>query len=341
MNVPLLLALLVVVAAISAGAGAVAERWRTRTRAADAEALHAMTAELASSLDVRRVFELIVNQASLAVQAEQAMLLRVSRGGLLMAAQSGTEDRGPPPLEQVTAALRGSHEPALFENRRVLAARVSGSVGGGLVLWLRRPARPFEAAELVQVVSLLKVGAGAVRNAFHYEERTQQACTDALTGLHNRREFDDQLRKQIARSRRSGEVFSLLLADLDQFKAINDTRGHQAGDRALRETADLLRAAVRAEDLVARFGGDELAILMPGCAADAAREAADRLLKAVRRAAIPTGPGPKVTLSIGCASYPEQGTDAATLIAGADRALYQAKRAGRDRLVLSLPIVAA
>ncbi|MEP7105381.1 MAG: diguanylate cyclase, partial [Chloroflexota bacterium] len=313
------------------------ERALALARAAEAEALHSMTAEMAASLDIRRVCELVVSQAGTAVRAERGLLLRVSESGFLVAGQMGADDHNPTAITELAAALR-DNAPILTEDGHALAARINGGPSGGLVLWLRRPLLAFNEEDLLAVSSLLVVGASAVSNAFRYEERSQQASVDPLTGLFNRREFEGQLERQVGHSQRTSEVFSLLLVDLDQFKSINDTHGHQVGDQALRETAALVRASVRTQDLVARYGGDELTLILPGCGADAAREAGDRLLKAVRQASVPDRAGPKVTLSIGCATYPAQASDAASLIRSADAALYEAKSAGRDCFVLSFPI---
>jgi diguanylate cyclase (GGDEF)-like protein len=313
----------------------VRERARGAARAAAAEALHNMSVDLASSLELRQVFDLVVRQAVDTAGADQAILLRVSPRGMLVAARMGAEDQALPFEGDVAVAL-GSPDPVLMEGGHALAARLNGGQDGGLVLWLRRPARTFGDAETSAIVTLLRVGDCAVRNAFHYEERHRQATFDGLTGLYNRREFDTRLAAAIEHSRRTATGFSLLLVDIDQFKAINDTHGHQVGDQTLRATAELVRASVRAEDVVARLGGDELAVIMRGADRPAdAKETADRVLHAIRRASIPDLPGPQVTLSIGSATFPHEGSDAASLIKSADDALYQAKRRGRNRLVLA------
>jgi diguanylate cyclase (GGDEF)-like protein len=304
-------------------------------RSAAAEALHNMSVELASSLDLRQVFDLVVRQAVDTAGADQAILLRVSPQGLLVAGRMGGEDQALPFDADVAVAL-GSPNPVLMEGGHALAARLNGGQDGGLVLWLRRAARTFDAAETSAIVTLLRVGEVAVRNAFHYEERQRQATFDVLTGLYNRREFDAQLASAIEHSRRTATGFSLLLIDIDQFKAINDTHGHQVGDQTLRATAELVQSAVRAEDVVARLGGDELAVIMRGANRPAdARHTAERVLNAIRHASIPDLPGPQVTLSIGAATFPQEGSDLESLVKSADDALYQAKRQGRNRLVLA------
>jgi len=321
-------------AALFVGAGGRLRRDRSLAvaRAVDTDALYNISLELASSLDLRQVFELIVHQSAAAVAADEAVLLRVSvGGGLLIAARHGQDDRVPA-VDEVTAALLRA-EPALSDGGRCLAARVSGGATGGMVLWMRRSGSAFRSRELATIATLLRFAACAMHNAFRYEERTRQASIDSLTGLYNRREFHDRLHAAVEHSRRSGRGFSLLLVDLDQFKAVNDAHGHPVGDQALRAAAEVMRAAVRTEDVVARLGGDEFALILPGCGLEDARELADRLLLTVRWAGIPDRRGPQVTLSIGAASYPAQGADAESMLKNADAALYEAKRQGRDRLV--------
>jgi diguanylate cyclase (GGDEF)-like protein len=143
------------------------------------------------------------------------------------------------------------------------------------------------------------------------------AATDPLTGLLNRRAFEERLERELARTRRTGEPFGLLLVDVDRFKQLNDRLGHAAGDEALTALAQTLAGAVRAVDTVARIGGDEFAVLLAGTADERARDVADRLTA-----------GAGVPISIGAASYGPDGTTADDISRAADAALYAAKRGG-------------
>jgi two-component system, cell cycle response regulator len=171
-------------------------------------------------------------------------------------------------------------------------------------------------------------GALAMRNARLHSELVARAQTDGLTGVANRLTFDRTLAEELARVERQGVSLSLLLCDLDHFKEVNDTHGHQAGDQVLIETAAVLQTQTRPYDTVARYGGEEFAILLPDTDAAAAAELADRL----RRAIAVDVTTVRVTTSIGVATTPGSASDAGGLIGAADTALYQAKHEGRDRV---------
>ena len=165
------------------------------------------------------------------------------------------------------------------------------------------------------------------------------ANSDGLTGLANRRSFDQTLRLEWARAQRTRSPLSLLLVDVDHFKFYNDLHGHQKGDDCLRAMAASMAANLRPADVAARYGGEEFAILMPDCAHDAALSAGERLREAVSRKRLAHGAphaGPFVTLSIGVATeVPMDGMTSDALVTMADQALYAAKHGGRDRVLSS------
>jgi diguanylate cyclase (GGDEF)-like protein len=157
---------------------------------------------------------------------------------------------------------------------------------------------------------------------------------DGLTGLANRRQFDDHLRHEWARARRSGEGLAVLMIDIDHFKLLNDSLGHPVGDQRLRATAQALAGcATRASDLVARYGGEEFAAILPGATKAQATDLAEMMRAAVDRLALASpAPDGRVTVSVGvghCAHIGE--VDVAGLVAAADAALYEAKQTGRNR----------
>jgi diguanylate cyclase (GGDEF)-like protein len=172
-----------------------------------------------------------------------------------------------------------------------------------------------------------------INNAHLQAEVARLASSDALTGLANRRQLDFALGREVARTGRTKEPLSVALIDIDHFKDVNDTFGHVAGDEVLREVAGALARSVRDVDLVARYGGEEFAIVLPNCASAGALVVIER----VRAAVAGVGGVVKVTVSAGIATAAGEGTDGDSLIAAADEALYESKRAGRDRATVSLP----
>jgi diguanylate cyclase (GGDEF)-like protein len=171
------------------------------------------------------------------------------------------------------------------------------------------------------------------------QELSVLSQTDALTGLANRRAFDQRLAEEVSRAARHGVPVSLLMVDIDHFKAYNDHYGHPAGDACLRQVATVLReCAGRPIDLVARLGGEEFAVLLPHEGSADAMQVAERCLQAVEAAAIAHAGSPiapHVTLSMGVAQSTKSAQDAAALLAAADAALYRAKREGRRRVALA------
>ena len=171
---------------------------------------------------------------------------------------------------------------------------------------------------------------------------SQLAHYDSLTGLPNRSLFQDRLGQAIARAHRSGRLVALMFLDLDRFKEINDTLGHEAGDRVLKEAAARLRAHLREGDSVARLGGDEFTVLLEDVeGSDQVRGVAQKLMRAFGEAMALDGRDFFVTLSLGIALYPRDGSDADTLIKHADTAMYQAKSEGRDNFQFYLPDMGA
>lgn len=159
-------------------------------------------------------------------------------------------------------------------------------------------------------------------------ESARMARTDPLTGLANRRPWDEGLARELAARERTGRPLSVLLIDLDRFKSLNDTYGHAAGDVALAGIAAVLRAQARQADILARIGGEEFALLLAGCPVGTALARADGIRKAVETASASWAT--PVTISVGVAAVPEHADTAETLMAAADSALYAAKDAGRN-----------
>ena len=184
--------------------------------------------------------------------------------------------------------------------------------------------------------SILKFISQDSVEASYHEEIYQLATHDALTELCNRRHFAELADKEIARAMRHGRPLSLCILDVDLFKPINDRHGHIRGDEVLRQVAAVLRRHARSDDVAARIGGEEFALLLPECTAADAAMLADRLREAVARTMFaPGGEAQRITVSIGVAALAPHRDSRQALMAAADAALYRAKSEGRNRVCVS------
>jgi diguanylate cyclase (GGDEF)-like protein len=173
----------------------------------------------------------------------------------------------------------------------------------------------------------------ALENARLHRIVEHQALVDGLTGLANRRQCERSLTSELARAQRFAGPLAVVVADLDDFKDVNDRFGHPAGDVVLREFAAVLRETLRDADLAGRWGGEEFILILPGTDVDGAVKLAERIREELRNRAIvtPDGASISITSSFGVASYPPAQSEE-KLVAAADSALYAAKRAGKDRV---------
>jgi diguanylate cyclase (GGDEF)-like protein len=200
-----------------------------------------------------------------------------------------------------------------YRRRLLFAAAITLALAAGLATRLARPvARVF--ADLARL--------------------TRQAQTDSLTDLANRRALDERLDDEVDHARRLGTNVAFVIADIDNFKSINDTHGHQTGDEVLRRVARTFADAVRELDLPGRYGGEEIALVLPGTNLTGARALSEKIRKALEELAhaTPEGIPFQVTASFGAACFPAQ-SNAEDLVAAADAALYEAKRTGKNRVV--------
>lgn len=201
---------------------------------------------------------------------------------------------------------------------------------GALVVASAEPGEITE-DEIHNLSILGDVSATSLEMIWEIGEVSKRASTDALTGLVNRRAFDEQLKRLLNESDRFGQPLALILADIDHFKVINDSWGHEAGDEVLRWVAKRLGEGPRSVDVIARYGGEEFAILLPQTSVTGAADVADRLRRSVGARAVKwKGAEIAVTISLGVASYPDAVPLRDGLFRAADRALYEAKNAGRD-----------
>ncbi|MCJ7792059.1 MAG: diguanylate cyclase [Dehalococcoidia bacterium] len=207
---------------------------------------------------------------------------------------------------------------------------------GSLVLASRKPnAYSSRQIKLLEKVALQI--AAPIENAQLYAQLEQKSRIDGLTGLFNRRHFEERLNEEVSRHSRYGNMFSIFMIDLDNFKAYNDTYGHPAGDILLGQIGKIIKSSVRNVDHAFRYGGDEFVVILPQTARDDAYVVAERVRGQIavemEKKAI------TVTCSIGLASYPTDGAVANELVDAADNALYHAKRTGGNRIILSSKIL--
>jgi diguanylate cyclase (GGDEF)-like protein len=201
---------------------------------------------------------------------------------------------------------------------------------GAIVVEGEAPAQ-VTAVEVDKLMLIAAAAGVALENTEHFSAISERARRDELTGLRNRRAFDERLGQLLKECDRFGQTASLVLVDMDHFKRVNDTDGHEAGDEVLREVARIIELAVRTADTCARYGGEELAILLPHTGLVAATDVAERIRKNIEAATVRVrGKELRVTASLGVACYPESTQRGELLFRVADRALYEAKSAGRN-----------
>jgi diguanylate cyclase (GGDEF)-like protein/PAS domain S-box-containing protein len=216
----------------------------------------------------------------------------------------------------------------------VCPAQASGTQAAALALWRPLGGRPWDADDRMLAASVNSIIRVILQHEAMQRDITQQARTDSLTGLLNRRAFLDEMTRRIDRLIREGQPGTVLYVDLDGFKQLNDQLGHDVGDEALCLVADLLRDTVRPSDLVARLGGDEFAIWMDGADDLTAAERAEHLTIATPRLLreLAAGHDIRLGMSIGIATrWPAAREGMEEILQRADQAMYQAKRAGRGQ----------
>ncbi|MGA9113994.1 MAG: diguanylate cyclase, partial [Candidatus Dormiibacterota bacterium] len=227
---------------------------------------------------------------------------------------------------------------SVVQESLLLVPLIAGERKLGIIDAWRLGIGRFSDDELEAASLFAHIAAAAWHNAQLYAELQAAAVTDPLTGLYNTRWLRDAGERDLASCARDHTSLALLLLDIDHFKTVNDTSGHAAGDLVLQRLATRLRGSVRSEDAVVRYGGEEFVVLLRRCGTADAVTIAETLRGAVRQVALPPGcPLAKLTASIGVAAYPDDGTDLDLLLGAADRAMYMAKHAGRDRVMCAPP----
>jgi diguanylate cyclase (GGDEF)-like protein len=332
-----------------------------RKRQELAETIRRVGDALATGLDRRGVVALAVRQAVDACEAEVGRALPLARGAFAsceVGSADGELERAietaerdvfavsPDVGSELLGALEGDERAE--RTRRAVSARGAGvhalSVGlRSLVdgpeylgtISIARHGKAFTREEEELLEYLAGQAVVSIENASLHEAVERQAVTDELTGLANVRAFLVTLDRELERSRRFDTPLALVMVDLDDFKRVNDTYGHQQGDEVLAQVAAVLRETTRELDTAARYGGEELAVVLPQTDVSGAVFLAERMREAIESIKVRRVDGRgslSVTASLGVASVPESGFDRADLIAAADAALYAAKRGGKNRV---------
>ena len=322
---------------------------RAQSLAREQTALQRVATRVAGQTDPELIFSLVAEQVGLLLKAEIGYVLRFeeddhylnigswARDDARVLARNEVAKHAPDGLfamlRKGRTARRCAVEPGDDElgfQHRIAAPVLVDGHAWGMVLAMRDSAA-FKREDEKRLVRFAQLASVAVANAHAHEALAAQALTDPLTGLANRRAFDERLAHETACSNRHALPLSVMLVDVDRFKLINDRFGHATGDRVLVNLADSLRSVMRGGDLLARIGGDEMAMILPDCPTEQAMLVAQRMLAAVSvDSSLARRHG--VTLSAGVAGL-AAGQTADDLLRCADQALYGAKDAGRDQVV--------
>jgi len=320
-----------------------------RTRLSRADLLTEVIREVNSSLDPERVADAIVARAAQWLPAPAWVVYAIDFAGVrTLGARGVTSALEPSAVAvgqwilkhgQVCTAMDVG-EDRRFEAGGSVAAvafplECRGRTVGALVGLDRGPSSReprFAAATQAALLSVLEPGAIALDNAIRVQRAEALSVTDDLTQLYNSRYLSQVLRRETKRASRSGRPLSLLFVDLDGFKSINDTHGHLFGSRALVEAASVIRASARETDMVARFGGDEFALILPDTGSEGAAAVGDRVRDRIAAFSFLRGDGLNIrlTVSVGVATLPDVAASADGLIQAADEAMYWVKDHGKN-----------
>ncbi len=330
-------------------------RERLREREEELSIINRSGAIITSSLDIQGIYDSFIDELRKVIDVSWAAIVLIEGKSLYFLALSSeigsvwkAGERFPirgTATEWIATHMRALVEADLSQERRFVTGKyhlkqgirsiayipliVKGEAIGSIILGSRIP-NAYSQRHMMLLEQLASQIAMSVENSRLYAEASKKARIDELTGLLNRRSLDELIVAEISRHSRYGGTFSIIILDLDGFKAFNDSYGHPAGDKLLARIGNILKSTIRSADQAFRYGGDEFAILLPNTPIDATNLVAERTRKQV--ASKTRTNDISITASLGLASWPADGIGPAEVIAAADAALYQAKRSGGNKI---------
>jgi diguanylate cyclase (GGDEF)-like protein/PAS domain S-box-containing protein len=328
---------------------------REAQRAHELQALHRATTALLSTIDLETLLAQILDAAQQAIPAaDQGILYLLSTEDnrlevraaigcqdlqslspeLQQQATRAVQEKSPLILNAIATLRSDTHAELSTSGSAIIAPlTLDQSVLGALVLFGAHP-KLFSESDLSLLDNFAITATAALQNATLYAEVQRLATMDTVTEQFNRRKFFELGELEIRRMRRFHNALAAIMLDLDNFKEINDTHGHGAGDQVLRAVAHRCRASIRMVDILGRYGGDEFAILLPGADLAEAHEIAERIRQTVAQTVIPTDRGAvAISISLGVAQAQQDMESLSVLLGRADAALYSAKQAGRNQVI--------
>jgi len=321
-------------------------------RAAQLETINALAKQTAAVLDLKELLPTVCALVLQSFPVDQVAVLLKEGDLLVVSAQQGrltpllAEGASLPAGSGLAARAMTSGKTVVENDVRKVGGYVAGysetvsemclplvSAGQPLgVLALESAgAGAFRPADLRALESVADICAIAIQNAHYFEQARRMAFVDGLTGVYNRRYFEQRILEELERAARYSGGLAVLMLDIDHFKRVNDEFGHLLGDEVLRQLSTILAQQLRKVDVVCRYGGEEFSILVPQTTGEHAVGVAEKLRRVIEDWNFPGVPRP-VTVSIGVADFPENGATRDELVKAADAALYAAKQAGRNRV---------
>jgi diguanylate cyclase (GGDEF)-like protein len=329
-----------------------------KQQAAELNTLRKLSVNLTSSLDMPTVLDAIAQEAMRLISHTRMVHIFLYRNNVLefgaaLKSDGSTTLFSSPREGGLTYTVARSGETLVVEDIKNHSiyngapAEWNGSIVGiplkingnvvGVMNLSRSTVGGFTFAELSLLNLLADQAAVAISNAIQHQQISRKAYSDTVTGLPNRRALDERLEKEVLLSRRTGHPFSIMMMDLDGFKSVNDTYGHSVGDQVLRVAFNYMAQGLRSADFLARYGGDELTLIMNQTDLESAIWVGEKITEKMKKFFFKAPDGGHITLGIsgGIAVHPNHGHTAAQLLRAADEALYRAKRHDRGKFLVA------